>query len=342
MTAKKKKKVNRWPWVILAIVVLVLGAGAYLVFGPNSKKERYLYIHTGTTYAQLLATLRDSGYVRDITSFGLLASQAGLKEHVKPGKYAVKRWMSNYELVRMLRNGRQTPVKLVINKVRTINELVTLMSNNLEASRDSLSQLFRDTAYLSDFDLDTSTLLCAIIPDTYDFYWNTSADKAFKKIQKNYNRFWTTERKKLAKAHDLTPTQATIVASIVEEETNRAEDKPNIASVYLNRIKKGMKLQADPTVKYAVGDFTIHRVSGAMLKNSSPYNTYQHEGLPPGPICTPMPSTVDAVLNSPATTYIFFCAKADLGGGSVFATTDEEHLKNARAYQKALDARGIH
>jgi UPF0755 protein len=199
MTAKKKKKVSRWPWVILVFVVLALAAGAFFVFGPNAKKERYLYIHTGTTYNQLLATLRDSGFVRDVTSFGLLASQAGLKEHVKPGKYAVKRWMSNYELVRMLRNGRQTPVKLVINKVRTINELVTLMSGTLEASRDSLSELFRDTAYLADFDLDTSTLLCAIIPDTYDFYWNTSANKAFRKIQKNYSRFWTPERKKSQK-----------------------------------------------------------------------------------------------------------------------------------------------
>ena len=339
---KKKKKRSRTPLIIGLVIVAVALVGLLVLFGPNAGKERYLYIHTGADYAQVLANLRDSGYVRDAASFDILAKSAGLPQHIRPGKYQLRRGMSNYAIVRMLRNGRQTPVKLVINKLRTKHDLIMLLSSNLEADSAELAAMLTDTAYLSQFGLDTNTAMCAILPDTYEFFWNISADKAFKKIEKNYAHFWNDERRQKARAHGLTPVKAIVVASIVDEETNRADDKPNIASVYLNRLDKGMKLQADPTVKFAIGDFAIRRITGAMLQFQSPYNTYQNTGLPPGPICTPSPSSIEAVLDAPKTTYIYFCARPDLSGASVFASTGEEHIKNAHAYQEALNARGIH
>jgi UPF0755 protein len=242
----------------------------------------------------------------------------------------------------MLRSGRQAPVKIVIHKLRTKKELVHLLSANLEADSFRMRQLLSDPVFLLNYGLDTNTAMAAILPDTYEFYWNTTAEKAFKKIAKNYQRFWDDGRKEAARKKGITPIQATIVASIVEEESNKADDKPKIASVYLNRLRIGMRLQADPTVKFAVGDFTIRRIGGPMLDHDSPYNTYKYAGLPPGPICTPSPVSIDAVLQAPATTYLYFCAKDDFSGYHVFASTYEEQIKNARAYQKALDARGIH
>lgn len=340
MSAKKKKK-NRLPLIITVVVLLVLLIAGYKILGPNSSKEQFLYVKTGTTYEQLLQQLKN-GYVNDIHSFDFLAKRAGLPEHIHPGKYQVKWGMTNYELVKKLRNGRQMPVKLVINKLRTRNDFVHLLCSNLEVDSVQMQELLHDHDYLADMGLDTNTVMCGVRPDTYEFYWNTTGDKAFRKIYSNYTRFWTDERKQQAKKHGLTPVQATIMASIIDEESNVPADKLNIASVYLNRMEKGMKLQADPTVKFAVGDFTIKRIGGPMLKNESPYNTYQHAGLPPGPICTPSNGSIEAVLHAPETTYLYFCAKADLSGASVFASTDAEHLQNARLYQQALNARGIH
>ncbi len=339
---KAKKTKSRAPLVILLIIIAALLGSSYYFFGPNSRKNRFLYVRTGETYEQLLTDLRDSNYINNTGSFDIIAKQWKLAQHMRPGKYQISRGISSFELVRKLRNGSQVPVKLVINKLRTKEDFVDLLSSNLEVDADKVRDMLSQPAYMEEFGLDTSTAMCAVIPDTYEFYWSTSADKAIRKIFRNYSRFWTETRKRQAKDHGLTPVQVTIIASIIDEETNDLNDKPNIASVYLNRLDKGMKLQADPTVKYAIGDFTIKRITGAMLKTASPYNTYQNTGLPPGPICTPSASSVDAVLQAPKTNYIFFCAKADLSGASVFAATDDEHIKNAHAYQQALNARGIH
>ncbi len=341
MSAKKKSK-SRLPLIITLAVIVLLLIAAYKILGPNSSKAQFLYIKTGTTYDQLLTEMKDGGYVNDINSFDFLAKRAGLPEHIHPGKYQMKWGMTNYELVKKLRNGRQVPVKLVINKLRTKADFIRLVSTNLEIDSVELGQLMRDQDFLDKMGLDSNTVMCGVRPDTYEFYWNTTADKLFKKLKENYTRFWTDERREQAKNHGLNPVKATIMASIIDEETNLPADKLNIASVYLNRMDKGMKLQADPTVKFSIGDFTIKRVTGAMLKTASPYNTYQNTGLPPGPICTPSNGSIDAVLNAPKTTYLFFCAKADLSGASVFASTDAEHLLNARLYQQALNARGIH
>ena len=343
MVAAKKKR-SRSLFVLFIIFFVVLLLSLFKVFGPNTgtfTQGEYLYIHTGSDYEKVKDALQGGGFVSDMLSFDLLAKAAKIPTHIHPGKYLVKQGMSNYSIIRMLHAGRQTPVKIVINKLRTKHDLITLLSANLEADSFSLTQLLHDPDYLSQFGLDTNTAMCLVLPDTYDFFWNTTADKALRKIERNYSKFWDDTRKQQAHDHNLTPVKAIILASVVDEETNINEDKPNIASVYLNRIRIGMKLEADPTVKFAMGDFTIRRIKGAMLQNPSPYNTYIYLGLPPGPICTPSVSSIQAVLEAPKTNYLYFCAKEDFSGRSNFASTYDQQLKNAHAYQKALNARGI-
>jgi UPF0755 protein len=341
-TGKKKRSGLKLTFALILLAGII---GAYLVFGPNTgsmKQGEYLYIRTGSDYASVLKQLDEGGYIREMNSFRLLAERADYPNKVKAGKYKIAHGMSNYNIVRMLRNGSQEPVKLVINKLRTKQDLIRFISTQLEADSNDMRKLLADGKVLSEYGLDTNNAMAAIIPDTYEFFWNTSAEKAFRKIAKNYKRFWNEERKRKAESKKLSPAEVITMAAIVEEETNKAADKPLIASVYINRISKGMLLQADPTVKFAIGDFSIRRVNNTHLQYQSPYNTYLNKGLPPGPICTPSQSTVNAVLDAPATDYIYFCAAPALDGSSLFAASYEEHLKNARAYQEALNQRGIH
>lgn len=343
MSRSNKKKRRFLP--VLIILLLIGGFLLYKVFGPATTsftQTRYLYIRTGATYDDVKRSLKDSSLVADITSFDMLAKRAGLPQHIHAGKYKITPGMSNYNLIKMLGRGTQTPVKLVINKLRTKQDLIHLISANLEANADSVNTLLHDSAFLAAYNLDTNTAMCAIMPDTYEFYWNTSARKAFKKIAASYTGYWNDQRRQLAQSKNLTPQKAIIIASIVDEETNKNDEKPNIASVYMNRLKTGMRLQADPTVKFAVGDFTIRRITGAHLQINSPYNTYMYAGLPPGPICTPSKASIEAVLNAPDTKYIYFCAKEDFSGYHNFASNLADHLKNARLYQEALNAKGIH
>jgi len=344
--SKKKKSASKRIWLtVLAIVAIGVAYFAFEVFGPNTgsfSEGPYLYIHTGSTYEQVKESLVSGGFVRNIRSFDLLAKQINYPEHIHPGKYTINRGMSNYAIIRLLHSGRQTPVKLVINKLRKEQDFINLLGQNLEADSNVLKQMFHDPVYLAQFGLDTNTVMCAVMPNTYDFFWNTTADKAFRKIEKNYAHFWTPERIQQAKHHTLTPQQAITVASIVDEETNKNDEKPKIASVYLNRLHKGIRLQADPTVKFAIGDFTIRRITGAHLQFSSPYNTYLNAGLPPGPICTPSVASIEAVLQAPATDYLYFCAREDFSGYHRFAATLQEHMQNAHLYQQALNGRGIH
>ena len=326
-------------------LLMVTALFVYSLFGANTgamTKGQYLYVPTGSDYKKLLGDLEDGGFVKNTWTFRFFASQSQMKTHVHPGRYYIKPGSSNFAIIRMLRAGKQAPVKLVINKLRTRRDFVSLVAANLECPADSMNVFLNNTEYLYQFGFDTGTFMAGIIPDTYEVFWNTGADKLLRKIFKNYTHFWDRIKTEKAKAKALSPVEITIVASIVEEETNDNGDKPFIASVYLNRLKKGMKLQADPTVKFAVGDFMIKRVTGDLLNKDSHYNTYMYEGLPPGPICTPSLSSVMAVLEAPETNYLYFCAKADFSGKSAFAETFEQQMKNAHAYQTALNDKGIH
>lgn len=345
---RKHPSGNQWIKKLLALLAAALaGFIVYILyhfFGSNTAAfgdKKFFYVRTGSTYKDVVKGLQEQGIVRNIKSFEWLARKVDYPSHVRAGKYEIKAGMSSFAIVRLLRAGRQTPVKLVINKLRTKQDFIRLVSNNLEADSISLQTLLSDPIYLRQFGLDTNTALCAVIPDTYQFYWNTSAEKTFERLVRERKKFWNEQRRRKAAQLGLTPNEVMILASIIEEETNKNDEKSLIASVYLNRLKKGMKLSADPTVKFALQDFGLKRIHEKQILFPSPYNTYLNKGLPPGPICTPTIKTIDAVLNVKQTDYLYFCAKDDFSGYHVFAATYAEHLKNARKYQLALDQMGI-
>ncbi len=333
------------------ISILLLSTAAfgvivlYSIFGSNTGKNAgadYFFLNTGDSYEIALKKLVDGDYIKNGNSFKMVANAMNLPRKIRPGRYKIKKGMSNYKIVRMLRSGNQIPVRVVINRLRIKPDLAHILSANLEADSTEIIRLLNDDTFLNKLGFDTNTAMAMVIPDTYEFYWTSSAEKSLRKLANHYKRFWSAARIEKAKAHGVTPIEAVIVASIVDEETNVTEDKPNIASVYLNRVRIGMPLQADPTVKFGIGDFSIQRITGKMLKHESPYNTYMHAGLPPGPICTPTMSSIKAVLDAPKTGYLYFCAKADFSGHTAFAKTLNEQINNARAYHRALNARGIH
>lgn len=354
--AKKKRKTGglgkrparRWKWIIFLGLSVCLALGiffGYRIFGPNTRPfsdHRYFYIHTGSSYSQVIRALKTQDIIKSVRSFDWLSRKLDYPTHVHAGKYEIKPGMSNLAIIRLLRSGRQTPVKLIINKLRTKMDFARLISSKLEPDSATLINLLDDDVYLRQFGLDTNSAFCAVLPNTYEFFWNTSAEEIFKRLNKEKIKFWNQKRQAEADTLGLTENQAYIMASIVEEETNKASDKPLIASVYLNRLRVGMPLAADPTARFAVGDFTLRRITSKQTSVQSEYNTYLRPGLPPGPICTPSIKTIDAVLHAPPTNYFYFCAKADLSGYNVYATTYRNHLKNARAYQRALDSLNVH
>ncbi len=332
-------------FIFIGIVSLVVAGYLYvLLFGSNTgdfSDKIFLFIPTGSSYVELLENMDSNHVVKDIHSFDKMARRIGLPSSIHPGKYQIKAGMGNFTIAQILKGGKQSPVKLVINKLRTKEDVVRKICGSLEADSTEMRLLFSDTSFLNKYEIDSNQIQAIILPDTYQFYWNTGSRKAMEKIARNYIKFWTNDRKQKAQKMNLSVPQIITLASVVEEETNKEEDKPKIASTYLNRLRKGMPLQADPTLKYAIGDFTLKRLFQKHMRYASPYNTYLNAGLPPGPICTPSTNTIDAVLDAPTTDYLYFCAREDLKGYSNFATTYTEHLANAKKYQDALNARGI-
>lgn len=344
------KRTSRATWIRRSIVIacaLIAGVAVYIayrVFGPNTKAfgdKKYFYVRTGSSYSDVLDGLEAQEVIRSRNSFDWVARELGYPTRVKAGRYQIKRGMSNFEIVKLLRSGRQAPVQLVITKIRTKDDFVRKICNNLEADSTALRVLMQDQIYLRQFGLDSNTVMCAIMPNTYEYYWNTSAETAFTKLEKAREDFWTEERKTKARDLGLSMNEVTILAAIVEEETNKNDEKPLVSSVYLNRYRKGMRLQADPTVKFALQDFALKRIRENHTLFDSPYNTYRYTGLPPGPICTPSTKTLDAVLNTPDTDYLYFCARSDFSGYHAFASSYKEHLQNAHKYQAALNNLGL-
>lgn len=329
--------------ILLALItgVLITAAFAgYKIFGPaaNAPEKKYFYIKTGASYNDVKDALLDKKIISGGFWFNQLVQRLHYDKSVKAGRYEIKQGMSLYSLVRMLRAGSQAPVNLVINKLRTKEDLAAKVAANFECDSASFIAILNNADSLAKYGLDSNTVMTAIIPDTYSINWNTAPAKIFKKLYTDQQKFWNEERRKKAAALNMSSAQVYTMASIVEEETNKEDDKGKIASVYINRIETGMKLEADPTVKFAMKDFGLKRILLKHLEYPSPYNTYQNLGLPPGPICTPSSKTIDAVLNAPQTNYIFFVAKPDFKGYSNFAATYAEHLIYAKAYQQALDS----
>lgn len=331
-------------WSVLIIIALSIGMMVYKtyqkIFSPNvflrNKVSDYVFIPTGATFEEVVNLLFQNGFIINRASFEWLAEQKKFPGNIKAGRYKIKSGMSNNELINLLRSGHQTPVNLVFNKLRIKSQLAGKVAKQLEADSTSIMHLINNPVFLTKYDLDTSNVMAVFIPNTYEFFWNTNAEQFFDRMYSEYQRFWTDTRKEKQRKTKLTPIEVVILASIVEEESNKNAEKPTISGVYLNRLKKQIPLQADPTIKFALGNFEIKRVLKKHLEVNSPYNTYKNRGLPPGPICLPSIATIDAVLNFENHKYLYFCAKDDFSGYHVFSNTLQQHNQNAIRYQKAL------
>lgn len=326
--------------LISLLILVVLGAfTAWNLFGPtvHAPASKYFYIKTGSTYEDVKKSLVDQDIIGGTFFFDRVAKQVKYNKRVKPGRYEIKGG-SLVNLVRMLKAGNQSPVRFVINKLRTKEDLASKIGNNFETDSATVMNFISNNDSLASYHLDTNTVMTLIIPNSYLIWWNSSLKNILDRLSTQQQHFWEGKRIEKAAALKLTPVQVYTIASIVEEETNQPEDKGKIASTYINRLEKGMKLEADPTVKYAMRNFALKRILRGHLQYPSPYNTYLQTGLPPGPICTPSINTIDAVLDAPRTNYLFFVAKPDLRGYSNFAATYPEHLAFAKAYQQALDS----
>ncbi|OKS86661.1 endolytic transglycosylase MltG [Mucilaginibacter polytrichastri] len=334
---------------IIALVVIIIlalaGTGIFYYlryFGPNvSDKEEYLYIHTGATYEQVYDSIRTKQIVNDTTSFDWSAHNMNYITRVKPGRYRLHAGMSNRKFINMLASGNQEPVTVAFHNLRLKEQFAGFIAKKIEPDSSSIISLLDSSAYVQKFGFTTDDVYTMFLPNSYQMYWNTSPEKFFNRMYANYQKFWTPERKQQAAAINLSPVQVSILASIVDAEALHDDEMPRIAGLYLNRLNKNMKLQADPTVIYATGDFTIKRVLNKYLVNPSPYNTYVHLGLPPGPIMMPSVNAVKAVLNHETHGYIYMCAKEDFSGYHNFATNEADHKANARRFQQALDERNI-
>ncbi|MBI5857123.1 MAG: endolytic transglycosylase MltG [Sphingobacteriales bacterium] len=329
--------------IILSFILLLLATGAFLgwkLFGSSVSTSggEFFYIKTGSGYADVKNELIDKKYIKNSRWFDL-ASKILRFKNVKPGRYKITSGMSIWKLVRMLRAGNQKPVSFVITKIRTKEDFARKTGKIFETDSLQMIGFLNNMDTLSDYGLDTNNVTAVMLPLTYTLNWNSTPEKIFESCFSAYKKFWTKERIVKADSLHLNRIEITTLASIIEEETLKKDDKPNIASVYLNRIRIGMPLQADPTVKFAMKDFTLKRILNTHLKTVSPYNTYLNRGLPPGPICTPSAETIDAVLNAPKTEYLYFVASDKFDGSSVFTTNLTDHSKYAKLYQQELTRR---
>ena len=332
--------------VILLVFALAFGYWLYkTVMSPNvhtaDGKDVELFIPTGSDYEQMKAILSEAHCIVNEKSFNWVAQKKELPANVHPGHYVLKNGMNNNQLVNMLRGGLQTPVKVKFNNIRDVDQLAGRIATQIEADSASIANVLHNQDYINQLGFNKYTIPALFLPDTYEFYWNTDAEGFVVRMFQEYNKFWTKERKQQAQAKGLTPIQVSILASIVNKETNMTDEMPRVAGVYINRLRNNWLLQADPTLIFAWNDFSIRRVLDRHKEIESPYNTYKYVGLPPGPICIPSIAAVKAVLNAEYHHYFYFCAKEDFSGYHNFAKTLSEHNRNAVRYQQALNQRGI-
>jgi UPF0755 protein len=330
--------------IIGVVIVAAIVWGSFVPFTRLEEKSAFLYLHTGKTLPnEVINELSEGQFIQSPGLFKLAANAINLWPNIRPGKYEIAKKSSLLNILRILRNHRQSPVNLVITKLRTPAQLASLIEKKFECDSAQFIQYIQQDSLENKFEISHEQLLFMIHPNTYTYYWNATPDQLLKKMYQSHLKFWDAARKKKAEKLGLTPLQVTTLASIVEEETLAASEKPLIASVYLNRLQKNMPLGADPTVKFATGNFQLKRILLTHIKNTftSPYNTYTNKGLPPGPICTPQEATIDSVLNVKQTDYLFFCAAPGFTGTHRFSSSDKEHLRNARIYQQWLDSVGI-
>jgi UPF0755 protein len=314
------------------------------LFGLNittDSKARVLYIPTGSSYEQALDTIESNLLIKKPPLLDWVAKRKNYPSLVKPGKYVINKDLSYSSLINILRAGRQTPVKITFNNIRTLNQLAGKIGRQIEADSTMIMRFLSDGSNYIQDGFNKENIISLFIPDTYEFYWNTDAAGLYTRMLKEYRLFWNKDRLAKAEEKGLDPKEVSILASIIDDEVVKAVEKPRIAGVYLNRLKRGIPLQACPTIKFALNDFTITRVLYKHLQTDSPYNTYRHKGFPPGPIGCPSIEGIDAVLNAEKHDFLFFAAKSDFSGTHNFSRTLSEHNHYAAIYQKELNKRKI-
>jgi len=333
---------------LLVVFVVVFVSVAVFIFtvafmdNIKADQEVRVFIPAGTSADGLSSILADAGVLRSEKSFQIMTSLRSSRHSAKPGSYLLEPGMNNHQIFSMFTAGRQSPVRVTFNNIRTIEELAGKVGGQIEADSASLSEFFADEANYGADGFNRQTIISVFIPDTYQLYWSTDAEGFYRRMLREYRSFWNNERTQEAADINLTPVGVSVLASIIDEEVVRDDEKPRIAGVYLNRLRKGIPLQADPTVKFAVNDFTIRRVLNEHLKVDSPYNTYKYKGLPPGPVCCPTKSGIEAVLNAEKHDYLYFVARPDGSGYHHFSLTLAEHNRYAAAYRRELNRRRIY
>jgi len=345
---KRSSKKNAWTVLVTAVVLvglagIVIGIKVFRAFTePSVTAEReFLYIPTGSAYADVLRILGDEGIVRDVRAFDDVARRMKYPDRVKPGRYRLAEGMTNRALVAKLRSGDRDAVKFRFQNVRLKAHFAGILGRHFEADSAAFAKVLNDTALAESYGFTPDDFFCMFVPNTYEIHWNTPPEKIISRFREEYDRFWNAERRKKAAALHLTPQQVGVLAAIVKGEAMHVDEMPVIAGLYLNRLEKGILLQADPTVIFANNDFSIRRVLNKHLAIDHPYNTYRYAGLPPGPIMLPSIASIDAVLDHRKHDYIFMCAKDDFSGYHNFARTGAEHAENARKFRRALDERNI-
>lgn len=332
--------------LILSIVVVTILLSSFtfyfyqVIYAPNflvEKESRFLFIPKGASFSDVQKIIYDEGFVNEPVAFGLLAKFMKYDKLVKPGKFLIEKNSNNIEVIRKLRSGDQVPVRITFNNSRLIEDVAQKITVNIGLGVQEFLEYITAEDIAKKYDFDDETFRCMFIPNTYEVYWTISKEELVDRLFKEYKLFWNESRLSKAREMQLTPIQVSILASIVQAEVSHHDESPVVAGLYLNRLKRSMPLQADPTLVYAAGDFTIKRVLNVHKEIDSPYNTYKYSGLPPGPINFPSIISIDAVLNFSKHNYLFMCAKEDFSGYHSFSSSLRQHNINARKYQEALN-----
>ena len=337
------EKIKRALLAFSFILLIAAGVACWMVFAPISKGQEacYIYVDSDDDIDSIYHKVSANARPMQMAGFKMLTAFTGYGEKIRTGKYDMGSQLSTQTVFRNMRNKFQVPVRLVVPNVRTVERLVSKLEKFIEPDSAALIAYLRNDSVCRAYGYARETLSCLFLPNTYEVYWDITPEQLLKRMQKESKKFWNEERKQKAEQQGLTPVEAITLASIVDQETANNGEKPAIAGMYLNRLRKGMLLQADPTVKFALQEFGLRRILHAHLMVDSPYNTYRYKGLPPGPISIPAISSIEAVLNAENNDYLYMCAKEDFSGTHNFAATYGEHLRNARKYTQALDKRGI-